>query len=459
MRKKRHFTSIIARGVIILALLLFFHTLYALRQGVEYSYYTVSSVMMELMFIILITSTYIDILKSGRPHRLFVKLFLWMLALVTMGMLGDVFAWGLGLERLPCAPFLRWLGAFLRDATGFPLMVIYSIYLISYINENPQELKRYAYLVGGLCADGLLLVIISRITALSTTHPWHLWDYPWLFFFFLAMPMVVSFGIIFYFRRALTSQKTVAFLIYELVVLAAVVLDILIPEVTLAYSVTSFSLLRIYISVQLEYEKKQEDALVQQRISIMLSQIQPHFLYNVLTGIRTLCRIEPKKAEDALLDFTNYLRANLNSLTDASCIPFSQELAHTHHYLQLEKMRYGDDLSVDVDTPVTQFSLPALTLEPIVENAVRHGVMQRETGGSITIRSTEDAQHYLIIVTDNGVGFDTAALEQMDSRHVGLTNVRERLSSMCAGDLEIRSAPGEGTTVTISIPKQGGTQL
>lgn len=455
MVRKNPATTLIARGVIVLTVLVFFHVLWAMGQGMQYSYYTVASVVVELMFTMLAASTYLDILRASRSGRMFVQLFLWMLAIVTLGMLGDVFAWGIGMEHFFWAPFARWLGAFLRDAMGFPLIVVYSTYLISYINEDKQVLSRYAWLVGGLCADGLILVIIAQFTAVSRIQPWHLWDYPWLFLFFLALPMVVNIGIIFYFRRALTNRKTVSFILYELLVLGAVIVDILVEEMTLAYAMAAFALLRIYISVQLEYEKQQEEQLVRQRISIMLSQIQPHFLYNVLTSIRALCRMAPHKAEEALVEFTSYLRANLNSLTDEECIPFARELEHTRHYLQLEKMRYGDDLNVVFDIPVDQFFLPSLTLEPIVENAVRHGVMQREQGGTITIRTQADPSGWRITVTDDGVGFDTGTLGEIGPSHVGMANVRERLNVMCGGTLHVYSTPGAGTRVELFIPGKG----
>ena len=163
--------------------------------------------------------------------------------------------------------------------------------------------------------------------------------------------------------------------------------------------------------------------------------------------------MNPKKAEEALVDFTRYLRTNLNSLEDECLIPFAQELEHTWHYIRLEQMRYGEDLRVEFQIPVTQFFLPSLTLEPIVENAVRHGVMQRESGGTITIRTAEDSLNYLIVVTEDGVGFDTSCLTQSDPHHVGVQNVQKRLAAMCGGSLTLQSTPGGGTTAVISIPK------
>ena len=132
--------------------------------------------------------------------------------------------------------------------------------------------------MGGLCADGLFLVIISQITARSRTQPWHLWDHPWVFLFFLSVPVVVTLGIIFYFRRMLTNRKAVSFLFYELVVLAAIAVDIVLVKMTLAYTVAALSLLSLYVSVQMEYEKQQEEALVRQRVGIMRRQSRPHLL-------------------------------------------------------------------------------------------------------------------------------------------------------------------------------------
>lgn len=453
MEQSKRVGFLVAKGLILLAVILMLRTLWTIgRPGAAYHSYTVASVMVELFCLVMCASVYLAV---GRAYskRLFQTLFLWMLALTAIGMLGDICTWGIGLENFFWYGAAHAVGSFLRDAMGFPLLVVYSIYLLSYVKNDAEELVGYGWLVSGLCVDGFFLVVINQITSRSTTQYWYLWELPWLFFFFLALPMAVNIGIIYSFRTMLTNRKAITFIFYELLVLATVALDIILVEATFAYSVAAFSMIQIYVSVQIEYEKQQEEQLVRQRIAIMLSQIQPHFLYNVLTSIRVLCRIDPKKAETALVEFTSYLRANLNSLKDERCVPFSQELEHTRHYAELEKMRYGEDLRIVFNTPVTQFSLPSLTLEPIVENAVRHGVMQREQGGTVTITTTENNQHYFITVEDDGVGFDTEHTDQTGGDHVGLTNVRQRIEHMCGGELSIRSVPGEGTLAMISIPK------
>ena len=430
-------------------------TFYAIANGdVPENPFTMVGVVLELFCAILTTSTFASVMFGSRSRRRFRDYFLWMLVLNTIGLLSDVVYWGVGLDFLPFSAQIRWIAYHVCYASAFPLLIFYSTYLISYINEDPKELKRYAMLVGGLSMDGLLLVVISIITANSETNPWHLSEYPWLYFFFLAMPMMLVITIILNFRKVLTNRKAIFFLVYELLVAATVVFDTIVGEITLAHVVTTFCLLHIYITVQIDYEKQQEERLLQQRISVMLSQIQPHFLFNALTSIRALCRTDARKAEQALTNFTRYLRGNLNSLNTTGCIPFSQELEHTKHYVDLEKVRFGKDLTVLFNTPVTQFFLPPLTLEPVVENAVRHGVMQRHSGGTVVIMTAEDEENVRVSVVDNGVGFDVSLLAGPAGEHIGLWNVRERLAAICGGKMEVQSSPNLGTTVTLIIPKE-----
>ena len=134
-------------------------------------------------------------------------------------------------------------------------------------------------------------------------------------------------------------------------------------------------------------------------------------------------------------------------------IPFERELRHTQNYLSLEKKRFGDRLRVEYDLQTTTFCLPALSLQPLVENAVRYGVMQRETGGTVRIATLEDEVSYQVIVTDDGVGFDISK-KKMDGRtHIGIDNVRNRLATLCGGKLQVDSRRNYGTTAIITLPK------
>jgi len=198
-----------------------------------------------------------------------------------------------------------------------------------------------------------------------------------------------------------------------------------------------------------------EKKLADNRISMMLSQIQPHFLYNALAVISRLCDKDPAEAKKATIDFSNYLRANMNSLERAEPIPFANELNHTIGFMNLEQAMYGGALKVIYDIQTENFRLPALTMQPIVENAVKHGIGKKEGGGTVSISTRETESDYQVIIQDDGAGFDPAKITDDGEPHIGINNVRLRLSAQCGGSLEIEGKPGAGTTAKIIVPKAG----
>ena len=195
-------------GIVLALMIVTFHAI--ARGDVPENPLTPVGVVLELVCAILTTSTYASVVFGSHSRRRFRSYFLWMLAINTIGLLSDVIYWGIGLDFLPALPRLRETCYFVCYASAFPLLIFYSTYLISYINEDSKELQRYTVLMTGLSADGFLLVMISVITSRSQNAPWHLSDHPWLYFFFLAMPMVVNIGIILNFRRMLTNRKAIS---------------------------------------------------------------------------------------------------------------------------------------------------------------------------------------------------------------------------------------------------------
>lgn len=146
------------------------------------------------------------------------------------------------------------------------------------------------------------------------------------------------------------------------------------------------------MSVQFEHEvtmKEQEKQLAEQHIDIMLSQVQPHFLYNSLGTIYHLCESDPESARKAIKHFSDFLRGNMDSLKKREPIPFGAELSHVTNYLYLEQQRFGDKLQVIYQIKTQDFLIPPLTLQPLVENAVQHGILNRRNGGTILIRTQE----------------------------------------------------------------------
>ena len=203
-------------------------------------------------------------------------------------------------------------------------------------------------------------------------------------------------------------------------------------------------------------EKDLEERLKETDISIMLSQIQPHFLYNSLSTIRELCIEDPEKAQKALEEFAAFLRGNMDSLRSKVPVPFSRELEHVKHYLHLEQIRFGDDLHVEYDIQEDDFFLPTLTIQPIVENAVKYGVGNKEEGGTVWIETHRDGDQIVITIRDDGIGFDVDEIEhipiQKDGRtHIGLSNVKHRIEKMVNGTMTIHSRRETGTVVKITL--------
>lgn len=204
---------------------------------------------------------------------------------------------------------------------------------------------------------------------------------------------------------------------------------------------------------ELETEKNALNAqLAQSRISTMISQIRPHFIYNALGSIEYLCEEDPPKAKQLVHSFAKYLRGNFRELDNSRPIRMSQEMEHVRHYLSIENVRFPD-MNFIFEMNSDDFMLPALTIQPIVENAIKHGLMPLDHGGCIHVTSWDTPSHHCICVEDDGVGFDPSIL--LDERkHIGLRNIRGRLETMVNGTLEIQSTIGNGTKVQIKIPKE-----
>ena len=203
---------------------------------------------------------------------------------------------------------------------------------------------------------------------------------------------------------------------------------------------------------ELENEKLALNAeLTESRVSTMMSQIRPHFIYNTLGSIEQLCELDPPKAGELVHNFAKYLRGNFGELDNPKPILMSQEMEHVHHYINIENLRFPD-MTFSFQMNSNDFHIPALTIQPIVENAIKHGLMKLSKGGTIKVVSYETDDNYCVTVEDDGVGFDTNIL--LDERkHVGIRNIRGRLKAMVNGTIEIESAIGTGTKVLITIPK------
>ena len=277
-----------------------------------------------------------------------------------------------------------------------------------------------------------------------------------------CLPLLLNIFILIREGRLLTAGERKAFWIYSAIPAAAVVIQVFIKGAHLVIPATIIAALTMFIFIISERTKiyyEQQQKQTQLTTAIMLSQIQPHFLYNTLGIIQNLCYKNPAAAEEAVAKFSRYLRQNIDSLSNEDTIPFTQELSHTKNYLDLEKLRFEDMLDIRYEINCDAFRLPPLTLQPIAENAVLHGVRNNPRGeGTVIIRTEETDEAYQISVIDNGPGFDPKKLPDDGQSHIGIMNVRKRLQIAVGGVLDIDSTVRKGTTVRIIIPKKGGKQ-
>ena len=353
----------------------------------------------------------------------------------------------------------------------FPMMTVYLLHCCS---ENMRRSKLF-YTVLGLWAVFFVILAIAPLSGgivyVTSDNQYYRGPlYP-----LLQAPIIIRLllnlaGTIR--RRTRLSRKTfLSFIIAHVPMTVIIIVNLfvdIIPLFELSYVLSVLSMYSLILSDQIEKDllhqreiaqqqreiAQQQREIAQQRASVMVLQMRPHFIYNTLTSIYSLCRVDPPKARQVTKDFSNYLRRNFNAVASDNTIPFSTELEHTRAYLAVEQAQYDDMLVVEYDTPFTRFRLPPLTLQPIVENAVKHGMDPYSSPLHISIRTRHTDSGTEIIIEDNGRGFDPSD-ESMP--HTTLTNIRQRLEMMCGGTMQIEPGSEDGTRVIIWVPVQSGT--
>ena len=279
--------------------------------------------------------------------------------------------------------------------------------------------------------------------------------------------IVIAIAFLIYEYFKLHNKKTKPLLFSGAVVSLFIIAEMIKYYTTGEYWIVVFQFgLIVYACMQFFYLVKQANETIQEahetevakrelteaKIDIMLSQIQPHFLYNSLTSIISLCE-DNTEAKKALMDFSKYLRINLDSIKRNTPQPFEMELHHIKTYLSLEKMRFMEKLNVVYNIRTIDFCVPALTIQPLVENAVKYGVCQKNGVGTITITTRETETDYVITVEDDGMGFDINENKEDGRTHIGIDNVKQRLMAMCKAELTIESEINVGTKATVKVPK------
>ncbi len=218
-----------------------------------------------------------------------------------------------------------------------------------------------------------------------------------------------------------------------------------------------------YVSSQLELAEL-EDArsrLDRAEVRALRAQISPHFVYNALTTIASFIRTDPVRARELLIEFADFTRYSFRTAGEYTTL--QDELNNIHRYIRLEKARFGKrlNLNLNIDPEVLTVVLPFLALQPLVENAVRHGLSSKPDGGTISITAENAGAECVIVVDDDGIGMDPSRLHEdladahQSGAHVGLGNVDDRMRSTFGDDfgLVVDTAEGAGMKITLRVPK------
>ena len=337
-------------------------------------------------------------------------------------------------------------------------VLLYFLYMMSFADVS-KGWRRHLYSTNGLA------FIIFVILDLLNLH--------YKFFFYAedgnymrSRYMIVSQGyqivvlaavfIISVFNKKLNVREKIAFSSYCILPLIATILQNIFAGYAITYAtiIVAVEILFFFVNVQKNIDLLQEEEKNQEaQVKLMLSQIQPHFMYNSLSAISTLITTDPEKAQTSLDEFTEYLRTNLASITETRLIPFVTELKHIQTYVSLEKMRFNDRINVIYDIGTTDFFIPPLTIQPIVENAIKHGILKKIEGGTVTITTYETDTEVIVEIKDDGIGFDLKNINFDENVHFGLKNISYRIKQTCNGDLNITSKKNVGTNIRVTFKK------
>lgn len=255
-------------------------------------------------------------------------------------------------------------------------------------------------------------------------------------------------------RKKVPKNIFSGFMVYMIIPICALILQFFLNGLDVVNMALIVVLMLMFVIMQNQFVNEyieQKHQLQENSFRLMVSQIKPHFIFNTLTAIAQLCEENPSKARETTIFFAKYLRGNLSALEKTEAVPFEDELNHIRNYLSIESVRFGDYLNIVYDIETVDFKVPVLSIQPLVENAVKHGVGMKEDGGTVTLSVRRNGNHIEIKIIDDGVGFDTSK-SYGEEGHIGISNSVERLRKICGAETEIESTVGKGTEVTVSVP-------
>lgn len=323
-----------------------------------------------------------------RQKHLFIMLLMGSALMVT-----DALAWAFRGNASSLGFVMVRISNFCVFVLGYVIMVCFTRYCCDCM---PQPISRKALgvklMIYLLALVGIGLVILTQYNGFfyyfDETNTYHRSSLGWLSQVIGIVGILLDLVLVLMNRKNLSKFGLLSQLSYVILPAISMIILVFFYGISLMHIAIVVSIMFMFISSQIEQSRAyadQQKKLNEMRIDLMISQIGPHFMFNSLSVIKYLCMTDPEKAAQAVDDFSSYLRTNFDSLTEKRCVDFQSELEHTQHYLSLEKLRFGKRVNVEFEIEETEFRLPVLTLQPIVENAIKHGITKRPEGGTVRI--------------------------------------------------------------------------
>ena len=379
------------------------------------------------------------------------------------------------------------------DIIGYvirPTLIVYFYLLISErLNPKFNLLLVFPLVINTMvCASAYFTDLPFYYTTDITGTSWHRGPLGFVPFAVSALYLLILIIDSIKFFNTGKGKTSFAVIYSALVVIVGCIIESLDQSRRIIVNFTMLSTLIYFLMLYFKTVLEQEEEIIRQtRIEVMYSQIGPHFIFNTLSAIYGLVDKEPKKAKEAIAKFSDYLRGNIDAIGKKGWVSFEEELKHIDSYVWIEKMRFGDDLTIEYDIDTMDFEVPPLSIQPLVENAIKHGIHKKSGPGKVIVKTREEENDFIVEVIDDGVGFDTSEFEQdaiFDIRnatdrgialisrrrkekeekvdhaskggrgHVGLDNTRTRLIGSGIGKLDMESEVGKGTTARVNIFKK-----
>ena len=347
---------------------------------------------------------------------------------------------------------LTWIITSINYIFGYAVVYLFTLYVYSQFEKKSLGIKTIVYAMGFFTVAFMALVVLNAFIHIFFKYNADgVYERGPVYFLSQMNPLVIiPIDIVLVLTQKRMKLKTrLALLLYALFPIAAIILQLFVYGISYIEYASVIGMITVYINVYVEKNKE----LVDQNKALMVSQINPQFISNTINMITDLCDTNPVEAKLVSKEFVNCVQRNLSSLDQDATIPFSQELWHVESYLKIEQSRLGSNLIVQMDTPDRNFLIPPLSLQIIVENAVKSGVEASRKMGTVWITTKETKDEFLVSVEDSGFGFDVSEINDDMAEHTGLRYVRNRVREYCRGDVIIKSVIGKGTTIDIKIPK------